>query len=203
MMTVANGGLLGSYISYDRIGIQRHPTNCVESGEEAPPSRLLSADEAQGKQVGFGMCISCMEDDEMLWNEGEVHDLTLYLDSVAISKPGVELDKNQAYDVMSGTSMACPAATGATALLALLYPRAQGQSGAEYAQALREKLFSCVRTTDAFANLCSTGGYIDLSLLDEQVPAITNAVCNADRETITLYGENLTADNTLNSKKLL
>ena len=31
-MTVANGGVQGSYISYDRIAIQRHPTNRSELG---------------------------------------------------------------------------------------------------------------------------------------------------------------------------
>ena len=202
LMVVNNGGLLGSYISYDRIGIQRHPTNGSAVGAEEGLSKLLSADEAQGKQIGFGMSISCIDDDEILWDEGEVHDLSMYLDSIAISKPGVGFDGNEAYDVMSGTSMACPAATGAVALLALLYPREEEQSGAEYAQALREKLFSCVRTTDEFAELCSTGGYIDFSLLDAQVPSVANAVCDADNETVTLYGENLTEDNTLTYRRI-
>ena len=201
-MVVTNGGVLGSYISYDRIAMQRHPTNGLELGQEAPPSRLLSAGDAQGKQIGFGFSISCKEDGNMLWKEGEVHELTLYLDSFAIAKPGTQFDKNKAYDVMSGTSMACPAATGATALLAALDPKEDDQSPAEYAQALREKLFSCVRTTDTFADLCSTGGYIDLSLIDAKIPTIANAVCDVDNETITLYGENLTEDNTLTYRSL-
>ena len=202
-MAVSNGGVMGNYVSYNRMGLLRHPTNRTELGKAAAPSALLSAEEAQGKQIGFGMRISCMEGENMLWEEGEVHDLVLYLDSVAISKPGAQFDRNTAYDVMSGTSMACPAATGATALLALLNPREEGQSGAEYARALREKLFSCVRTTDEFADLCSTGGYIDLSLLDAHVPAVANAVCDVDNETITLYGENLTQDNTLTYRRIL
>ena len=201
-MVVTNGGVLGSYISYDRIAMQRHPTNGSVLGREGTPSRLLSAEEAQDKQIGFGMSISCREGDKWLWDEGEVHDLTLYLDSIAISKPGTEFDENKAYDVMSGTSMACPAATGATALLALLYPREEEQSGAEYAQFLREILFSCVRTSDELADLCSTGGYVDLSLLDAQIPAIANAVCDVDEETITLYGANLTQENTLTYRRL-
>ena len=201
-MVVANGGVAGSYISYDRSGIERHPTNGSKIGQKSSPSVLLSAEEAQGRQIGFGMSISCMENGGMLWQEGEVHDLTLYLDNIAISKPDAEFDADGAYDFMSGTSMACPAAAGATALLALLYPQEEGQSGAEYAQALREKLFSCVRTKDEFADLCSTGGYVDLSLLDEKIPAITNAVCDVDDETITLYGENLTEDNTLTYRRI-
>lgn len=201
-MVVNNGGVNGSYISYDRIGIQRHYNNRSVLGQQAPPSKLLSAEEAQNKQIGFGISISCREDKNMLWNEGDVHDLTLYLDSVAISKPGTEFDKNKAYDIMSGTSMACPAATGAVALLALLDPKEDSRSGAEYALALREKLFSCVRTADRFADLCSTGGYIDFTLIDADVPVISDAVCNADSETITLYGENLAEDNTLTYRRL-
>ena len=146
---------------------------------------LLSAEDAEGKELGFGMGIYAD------WKEGESHDISFYLDSIAISKPDYEIESGTSYDYLSGTSMATPAVCGAGAILASLYPRLDGESGADYAKRIRTKLLSCVRQTEQLSDLCSTGGYVDLSMLDEAQPAITDAICDLENETLTLFGENL------------
>ena len=163
-------------------GIQRHAVNPGTEGTKF----LLSADEAEGKEVGLGICIKGE------WNDG-TNDFSFYLDSIAVSKPDAAIDPNSSYEVMSGTSMACPSATGACALTALLNPRQDGESGSDYAKRIRAAFLSTVRQTEEFEDQCSTGGYVDLSMQGANIPAITDAVCDVDNETITLYGENLYA----------
>lgn len=163
-------------------GIQRHAVNPGTEGTKY----LLSAEEAKDKQVGLGICIKGE------WNDG-TNDFSFYLDSIAVSKPNVTIDPNSSYEVMSGTSMACPSATGACALTAVLNPRQDGESGSDYAKRIRAAFLSTVRQTEEFEDQCSTGGYVDLSMQGANIPAITDAVCDVDNETITLYGENLYA----------
>ena len=166
--------------------VQRHSTNIsdyVESGLSSKIVGLLSAEDAGDRELGFGLYVSAD-------SEGS-HDLSLYLDTLAISKPDIELERNNSYDVMSGTSMACPSVCGGGALIAALNPRQEDESGADYAKRIRAKLLSCVTRTDEFKDLCSTGGYLDLSKLDAAIPSISDAVCDVDAETITLKGENL------------
>lgn len=152
-------------------------------------SLLMSADAVAETEYGLGFYVN---GDEVDWEtEGEAHDLSLYLDSFAISKPDIELEPGTSYDLMSGTSQATPAVCGAGALLAALNPRQEGESGGDYARRIRSKLFSCVRRTEVLKDLCSTGGYVDLSLIDEAVPAISEAYCDVDNETLTLIGANL------------
>lgn len=155
--------------------------------------KILPYDDLDGRRVGIGVMIEPSQETagEAAWKDGEPHDVTLYLDSIAVSKPDVEIYRDSSYEMMSGTSMACPSAAGACGLIAALYPREEGQDGAEYSRMIKEKLLSCAHKTDAFKDLCATGGFIDLSLLDDDNPVIDDAVCNVDKYTITLYGRGL------------
>jgi len=188
---MSNNGKICAPIKSSYIGDGVHITNRIEPERPYSGTRLLSSADAQGKQIGFGFRITTLEDGNDFWGQGVGRDFTFYLESIAISKPGTQLDTRDSYDIMCGTSMACPAVCGASALIAALCPKQGSQTPAQYTQSLREKLFSCVRRNDALADLCSTGGYLDLSLLDAGIPAITNAVCDVDNETITLCGANL------------
>ncbi len=171
--------------------------NMVQHITNAESELLIGADDAEGMETGIGLCFKCPEQ-----NPDESNSYSIYLESIAVSKPDIELDADTSYDVMSGTSMATPAVAGASALLSAAYPKQKGETGAAYAKRIRAKLFSCVRQTAELENLCSTGGYVDLSLLDAGVPAIADAVCDVDKETITLTGENLYAGSTLTYLRL-
>ena len=157
---------------------------------------LLSAEDAEDKELGFG--ISLYANCEM----GDSQDASMYLENLAISKPDIEIEPNTSYDYNSGTSQATPAVCAAGALINALYPRQKGESGGDYAKRIRAKLFSCVRRTDAFKDLCSTGGYVDLSLINEAVPSLTDAVCDVENETLTLYGSNLYKGSKLTYRRL-
>ena len=172
---------------YDRL--ERHITN---RGFHT----LLSAEDAEDKELGFGL-IMVNE-----YEKGEAHDASIYLDSFAISKPDIELEPNASYDIMSGTSQATPAVCGAGALLAALNPRQDGESGAAYVQRIRSKVLTCVRRTDVLDDLCSTGGYVDLSLIDAAIPAVSDAVCDMENESVILTGENLYEGSTLTYRRM-
>ncbi len=156
-------------------GVLRHAVNVGAEGTKY----LLSADEAEGKQVGLGICIKGD------WMDETTNDISFYLDSIAVSKPNAAINPNTSYEVMTGTSMACPSAAGVCALVASLNPRQDGESGSDYAKRIRTALFSIVRQNEKFEEKCSTGGYLDLSLLNTGIPAVTDAVCDVERETIT------------------
>lgn len=183
LLSIDNGYYVSATIS-DYDGMAWH-TSSYGKGD----SFLMSADAVAETEYGFGFYVNGDEVDGE--TEGEAHDLSFYLDSFAISKPDIELEPGTSYDLMSGTSQATPAVCGAGALLAALNPRQEGESGGDYARRIRSKLFSCVRRTDELKDLCSTGGYVDLSLIDEAVPSISEAYCGVDNETLTLIGANL------------
>ena len=93
--------------------------NATNNGIEC----LLSAEKAEGLELGIGLCICAdWEDTE------ETHDTSYYIDSVAVSKPGYEIEPGTSYNFMSGTSMATPAVYGAGALLTTIYPRQENES---------------------------------------------------------------------------
>ena len=170
-------------------GIMLHACNAQTSEGS---SLVCSAEELDDRQCGIGlMVLPCPDDPD---ERGDFH---FYLDSIAVSKTGIELSADDAYDVMSGTSMATPAAAGAYALLASLYPRQEGQSGAEYALENRARLFSCIRRTEELEDLCASGGWLDLSLLDGEHPALTRAVCDPEHGDVILSGINLQPEYTL------
>lgn len=149
------------------------------SGGGAEESTILPAGSKDGKSLGLGFLIQTSADTYKrdVWKKS-TNDLTFYIDSLGLSKPDVRIDPDASYDVMSGTSMACPVAAGASALTSALYPKKKNESGAAYSTRIKNKLFSCVRHTKALKNKCATGGYLDLRLLGSKEPVIRDAVCD-------------------------
>ena len=190
-------------------------------GDGGGKDSLLSWEESDPEttdvtETGMGLYIrpsvmseSQIEEDER--SEDDICDVTVYIDSLGVSKPTEGDTKPEdvfspdtSYELMSGTSQATPAAAGAYAVLASLYPQSDGQTGAEYAQENLARLFSIVRRSDQLKDLCSTGGYIDLSLIKDiaEQSSITDAVCNIKAGTLTLHGINLTNGDKLYCRSL-
>ena len=164
---------------------------------------IIGADELEesGKSVGIGICLSTVD----TVGKGDIH---VYLDSVAVSRPDTEIPQESAiipetsYDISSGTSMAAPACAGAYIAYAASHPIKDGQSPSEYALENRAGFLSCVTRTPELKDKCATGGFIDLTHMGEINPVITDAVCNIEKETLTLYGRNLNDGYSLRYKKL-
>ena len=170
----------------------------AQAGEKTDAERVLSADKLGDKKLGMGICIApSYTTGDVAVEPGESDDMVIYLESIAVSKPGAAITSKDSYDVMSGTSMATPSATGAYAVYAALHPRQEGQSLSDYALQTRAGYLSCARRTEELNDLCATGGYIDLTKIDEGNPAITDAVCDLDAKTVTLSGIHLSKGNTL------
>lgn len=190
--SLTGNGCSGSSNDKEHNGISTHI-----NGRSAITDVISSADELAGRQVGIGICVT----PTWSWDE-HANTITLYLDSIAVSKPGAEIMKEDSYEIMSGTSMACPAAAGAYAVLASLYPRAEGQSGSEYALQNRARLLSSVRKTDALNDFCVSGGYLDLSLIDDNNPVLTRVECDMENSALILSGANLSPDCTLQYRRM-
>ena len=164
---------------------------------------VIGADElrASGRSVGIGIRLSPTGRNA----PGDIH---VYLDSIAVSRPDSEIPEGSkitpetSYDICSGTSMACPACAGAYAVYAACHPREDGETGSEYALRSRAGFLSLVTRTDELKDKCSTGGFIDLTHMDEGNPVITDAVCDLEKNTLTIYGERLADGYTLRYKKL-
>ena len=81
----------------------------------------------------------------------------IYIDGIRLT----EETEGSPYAMMSGTSMACPAATGAVAVIAGKYPN---DSAAKRAA----RILAGVRSNDALKDMCITGGIVNVrNSLDE------------------------------------
>ena len=168
---------------------------------------VISADdlEASDRSVGIGIRLRPVP----LGTDGP-GDISIYLDSVAVSRPEPEIPEGSritpetSYNIDSGTSMATPACVGAYAAYAACHPRKDGETGSEYALRGRSGFLSLVTRTDALRDLCSTGGYIDLTHMgeEERNPVIDDAVCDLTNDTLTIHGAHMNEGFTLRYKKL-
>ena len=176
-----NGGFAGVLINKTHFDMATHVNSHSDRKE-----MIIGADELNGRKTGIGFCI-------MPFSENETADktITFYIDSIAVSKCGADIFNDESYQVMSGTSMATPAAAGAYAALAAVYPKQEGQSGSEYALQNRARLLSCVTKTQALSDYCATGGYLDLSKIDLDSPSFTRVECDVENDSIIISGTNL------------
>ncbi len=188
--SMTGGGMLGSVNDREHNGISTH-ISCHGAHSEV----IQSADTLGDNQTGIGVCISPR------YAEGSADTITMYLDSIAVSKPDAALSKDSSYDIMSGTSMATPAAAGAYAVLAALYPRQEGQSGSDYALENRARLLSCVTKTEALRDACAAGGYLDLSRIGEENPVMMRAECDTKEEAVVISGANLSPEYQLSYRR--
>lgn len=167
--------------SYD--GLMYHTTGAVSSYRQTKKKDVAS--------YGIGICLSVPEDAAQL----EHASATLCLDSIAVSKAGVKKVSFGKYDIMSGTSMACPAAAGAAALLSYIEPEgseaAGRKTGSAYADYLKNRLLSMTTHSGELEGKCLTEGYIDFKKFDVKQPVITNAYVLSDTGDILLEGMNL------------
>ncbi len=97
---------------------------------------------------------------------------TLYLDNIGISTADPDTSEFGQYELLSGTSMAAPMVTGAAALCAAYAPE-------EDAYNRRNRLLTSVRPVESLANLCITGGVLDVSKISSyttvETPDLTPA----------------------------
>ncbi len=100
-------------------------------------------------------------------------DYDIYLDDMGISKENVEPDAFGKYDFYNGTSMATPYVTGAVAAIANAFPQ-------EDAKGRIMRLFGCTRSSDAFTDIVSTGGVLDLSLIEQPNPVLDGMKLDKD-----------------------
>ena len=101
-------------------------------------------------------------------------DYEIYLDHMGISKENVESDAFGKYDFYNGTSMATPYVTGAVAALANAFPQ-------EDVKRRISHLLGCTRSSDAFTDLVSTGGVLDLSMIEKPNPTLDGMELDDDK----------------------
>ena len=191
------------YEGYGTAGINRYTGSHISTPEDrGNMNKLIPYEELSGRKVGLGLQIIPEQMSAESWSDGMPHDVTIYLDHIAVSRPGAAIGADSSYEMMSGTSMACPAAAGAGALIAALYPKEEGQSGSDYSLMIKNRFLSCAHQTDALEDKCQTGGYIDLSLLDKGQPVIRDALCDLRKDTITLKGSGLFSGNRLTYRRV-
>lgn len=100
------------------------------------------------------------------------------------------------YDVLSGTSMAAPVATGAVAVLARAEASNEdvlSRQGSDAVAALAAERAACLKgsttPSEDFAGTCRTNGVLDLGVADtDMTPSITAAQAGADGKTVAVSG---------------
>lgn len=128
----------------------------------------------------------------------------IYFDNIGISKANPTNALYIKYNSMSGTSMAAPQVSAATALLAATYPN-------DSAVQRRNRLLNCVREVSGLSSYCMTGGILDLSKISSassglpaclQTTTQTNTTATAAQGTSsTKKTTKLVTKITLNKKK--
>lgn len=128
----------------------------------------------------------------------------IYFDNIGISKANPTNALYIKYNSMSGTSMAAPQVSAATALLAAAYPN-------DSAVQRRNRLLNCVREVSGLSSYCMTGGILDLSKISSassglpaclQTTTKTNTTATAAQGTSsTKKTTKLVTKITLNKKK--
>ena len=172
--------------SIDNVKMARHIY--TDTSNEQDMDYIYPADDVEGKNVGLGIIITPVTEK---WKIGEKHDITLSIDSLAMSKPDIELDADSAYDVYSGTSMASPACAGAVATICAMNPKEESQSQADYVKEIKSILLTSVKKSDALEDMCGTSGNLDLNNVSPSKPSLIDARVNVDKKTITLTGRNM------------
>lgn len=85
------------------------------------------------------------------------------IDNLGVSKENVSIDNYEKYNYMSGTSMACPYVTAAVAIASEKYPE-------DDALSIKDRLMASVILDSTLQDTTSTGGRLDMSLLDDNEP---------------------------------
>lgn len=120
---------------------------------------------------------------KLLAGKANAHRGSMSLDhqpgTVMLDAFGVGTDA-QPYTYMDGTSMACPAAAGAASVMAADYSDASAAN-------LAARLIGSVKRNPDFADLCVSGGQVDLDARHNPNPVVTSAVEDGNKVTIEGY----------------
>ena len=109
--------------------------------------------------------------------------IRLYIDDFNISTANVETEYPQ-YTYMNGTSMATPYVTAAAGLLSLRTPEAD-------ALEIATDLLCATRPVNQLEYRVKTGGVLDFSQLDLEIPRVLDSSLNTETGQLTLTGRNL------------
>lgn len=118
---------------------------------------------------------------------GGYREMTGYADgTVIIDSIGLGSDKVP-YTYMQGTSMACPAVAGVTAVLAGTRQATVAGDAAKSAEKLASLVQAAAKRHDNYIGVCSTSGYATVSGASDPGPVITAVKDNGDDVLVTGY----------------